>query len=223
MPVPIETKVDLAPRRLLRDTVAESIRSAILDGSFRPGERLHDEELQNWLGVSRTPIRDALNELSRAGLIEMAPNRYTRVADPDSRDAANALETIAALLSGVLRIAVPRMTPSERRECSAGMDRILREFANHDAPALGEACRSVLSAAVRVCDNRVLGRLYDETMWGLVFRVRVGYETADLRESVQRMYEDLRNEVMLNEHHSISHRETHHATTPSRRPAAAAH
>ncbi|WP_081689901.1 GntR family transcriptional regulator [Leifsonia xyli] len=75
MPVPISNKVDLAPRRLLRDTVAESIRSAILDGSFRPGERLHDEELQGWLGVSRTPIRDALNELSRAGLVEMAPNR----------------------------------------------------------------------------------------------------------------------------------------------------
>lgn len=222
MPVPTETKVDLAPRRLLRDTVAESIRSAILDGSFRPGERLHDEELQNWLGVSRTPIRDALNELSRAGLVEMAPNRYTRVADPDSRDAANSLETMAVLLSGVLRIAVPRMTPSERRECSAGMDRILREFANHNPPALGEACRAVLAAAVRVCDNTVLARLYEETVWGLVFRVRAGYDTADLRDSVNRMYEDLRNEVMLNDHRSTSHHESRHPMTPSRRPAAAA-
>jgi DNA-binding GntR family transcriptional regulator len=221
MPVPIETRVDLAPRRLLRDTVAESIRGAILDGSFRPGERLHDEELQSWLGVSRTPIRDALNELSRAGLVEMAPNRYTRVANPDSRAAADALETMAAALSGVLRVAVPRMTPSERRECATGMDRILHELNNNDAVSLGESCRTVLASAVRICDNAVLTRLYEETVWGLVFRVRSGHESTDLRDSVNRLYEDLRNEVGLNEVRGVRHES--HRPTASRRPAVAVH
>lgn len=221
MPVPSQTKVDLAPRRLLRDTVADSIRSAILDGSFHPGERLHDDELQSWLGVSRTPIRDALNELSRAGLVEMAPNRYTRVANPDSRAAADSLETMAALLSGVLRVAVPRMTPSERRECASGMDRVLQEFSSGDSVALAEACRSVLFTAVRVCDNAVLSRLCDETAWGLVFRVRAGYEAADLRESVAHLYQDLRLEITSTERKTMHHESRHPVIRPHRTPAAA--
>lgn len=220
MPVPIETKVDLAPRRLLRDTVAESIRSAILNGSFCPGERLHDDELQTWLGVSRTPIRDALNELSRAGLVEMAPNRYTRVADPDPRSAAESLETIAALIAGVLRIAVPRMTPSERRECAAGMDAVLREFGTGNAEALGTACRTLLFSIARVCDNTVLSRLCDETIWGLVFRVSAGYEASHVRESVIQLYEELRKEIAPTERH-LARPESRRPSAPPRSAAAA--
>ena len=215
MPVPTESRVDLAPRRLLRDTVAESIRNAILDGSFRPGERLHDDELQTWLGVSRTPIRDALNELSRAGLVEMAPNRYTRVADPDARAAADSLETIAVLLSGMLRLSIRRMTATERRECCSGMDNVLREFDHGDPAALSEACRSVLFSAVRCCHNTVLQNLCDETVWGLVFRVRAGRATDHVKESVAHLYEELRLELSTEEHHTVK-REMRRSSAQSR-------
>jgi DNA-binding GntR family transcriptional regulator len=80
MPVP---KTDTPEARLLiRDRVLDKIRTTILDGTLEPGERLHDDDLINWLGVSRTPLREALSSRANEGLVEMAPNRYTRVALP---------------------------------------------------------------------------------------------------------------------------------------------
>lgn len=46
-----------------------------MDGTLEPGERLNDEDLIAWLGVSRTPIREALSQLARAGLVEMADRK----------------------------------------------------------------------------------------------------------------------------------------------------
>jgi len=78
MPVPSLAGVHKRP--LLRDNVFESIRNAIVDGTFEPGERLKDTELEAWLGVSRTPIREALLRLERAGLIVALPGKATIVA-----------------------------------------------------------------------------------------------------------------------------------------------
>lgn len=100
MPIPRRKLEAVQPRPLLRDVVEERIRTAILDGTLQPGEALGDKELQDWLGVSRTPIRDALNELARAGLIEMAPNRYTRVATPRKEDALESTQALGVLLGG---------------------------------------------------------------------------------------------------------------------------
>jgi len=62
MPVP-NTK-EVTTRTSLSDIAADAIRAAIFDGTLAPGEVLHDSELQEWLGVSRTPIREALGALS---------------------------------------------------------------------------------------------------------------------------------------------------------------
>ncbi|MBK0296697.1 GntR family transcriptional regulator, partial [Bacillus sp. S34] len=55
MPVPKST-VENSPRKLLRDVVLEKMLTAIQDGTLQTGERLNDDELVQWLGVSRTPI-----------------------------------------------------------------------------------------------------------------------------------------------------------------------
>src|SRR6478752_3065923 len=75
MPIPSDTAgVD---RSLLRDDVYRRLRDAIVDGTFAPGEQLKDGELADWLGVSRTPIREALLRLARAGLVVAEPGRST--------------------------------------------------------------------------------------------------------------------------------------------------
>ena len=71
MPIPAgETPVY---RALLRDEVFARLRDAIVDGTFRPGEQLRDLELADWLGVSRTPVREALLRLADAGLVTATP------------------------------------------------------------------------------------------------------------------------------------------------------
>lgn len=54
--------------------------AAIMDGTLEPGERLNDDDLVTWLGVSRTPIREAIAKLVSYGLVEMEANRWTRIS-----------------------------------------------------------------------------------------------------------------------------------------------
>ena len=68
MPVPKPSDTT-TPRRLLREVVFDQMRDAIVDGTLHPGERLNDDELVAWLGVSRTPIREAVARLHAAGLV----------------------------------------------------------------------------------------------------------------------------------------------------------
>lgn len=90
---------DLPVRRRLSDDVHDLVLRAVLDGTLAPDERLVDAELIAWLGVSRTPIRHALERLDETGLVELAPNRYTRIARPDAAQVVAARELYAGLVS----------------------------------------------------------------------------------------------------------------------------
>ena len=105
MPVP-ETQTGVHKRTLLRDDVYESIRNAIVDGTFAPGERLKDPQLEEWLGVSRTPIREALLRLERAGLVLAQPGRATTVAPYDPASTTSAQQVAAAMHELAARLAI---------------------------------------------------------------------------------------------------------------------
>ena len=77
--MPIPAGVPLS-RSLLRDDVYVRLRDAIVDSTFTPGEQLRDGDLAQWLGVSRTPVREALLRLAQAGLVVAAPGRSTTVS-----------------------------------------------------------------------------------------------------------------------------------------------
>jgi DNA-binding GntR family transcriptional regulator len=111
MPVP-KRKAE-ASRALLRDQAYVRLRDAILDGTLEPGEQLKDAEIAEWLGLSRTPIREALARLEEYGLVETAPNRYTRVTPLSAGDARDAFSVVAALHSLAAWLGVPRVTESE--------------------------------------------------------------------------------------------------------------
>src|ERR671935_2998859 len=104
MPVPNENAA--LERDLLRDRAYAALRDAIVDGTLAPGERLRDQELCEWLGLSRTPVREALARLEDDGLVETAPQRYTRVAPVDRADARDAFQVVAAVQSLAAELAV---------------------------------------------------------------------------------------------------------------------
>jgi DNA-binding GntR family transcriptional regulator len=107
MPVPSDRKV--ADRQLLRDTAYQALREAIVAGTLAPGERLHDGELCEWLHLSRTPVRDALTRLEEEGLVETAPQRYTRVRPLTPQDARDSFPLLAAIHALAAELAVPRL------------------------------------------------------------------------------------------------------------------
>jgi len=95
MPIPSDSAgVD---RTLLRDDVFKRLRDAIVDGTFKPGEQLKDGELADWLGVSRTPVREALLRLGTSGLVIAIPGRSTTVTAIDTAAARDARDVIAAM------------------------------------------------------------------------------------------------------------------------------
>lgn len=129
MPVPSE-RPDTA-RTLLRDQAYGRLRDAILDGTLEPGEQLKDAELAEWLGFSRTPIREAVARLEEYGLVETKPNSYTRVAPLSARDARDAFPVYAALEALAASLGVSRLAEADLETMSGAN----RDFAD----ALGAA------------------------------------------------------------------------------------
>lgn len=81
---------------------------AILEGRLAPGERLRDHELAQRLGVSRTPVREALQRLEVIGLVEVSPNRYTRVSTPTAASQQYTQEFVTLLMGNAALLALPR-------------------------------------------------------------------------------------------------------------------
>ncbi|KQO79919.1 MULTISPECIES: GntR family transcriptional regulator [unclassified Frigoribacterium] len=171
--MPIPSSPPAAERQLLRDTVRARIRDAIIDGTLEPGERLHDDELITWLQVSRTPIREALGDLVRAGLVEMAPNRYTRVATPNADEAVEAVQTLGVLYGGAVRLAVPRLSASVLKQITTAIDGCLVDLEREDGPALNAHAVALFALYVEQCGNSALQRVCRDVTDGLAYKLRV--------------------------------------------------
>lgn len=127
--MPVPGKVESVERTLLRDEAYLRIRDAILAGTLEPGEKLRDAELTRWLGLSRTPVREALARLAEDGLVESEPQRFTRVTPLDRRDARDASRVVAALHALAASLAVPLLTRAEldaMRRANRGFEAALR-------------------------------------------------------------------------------------------------
>ena len=97
----------------LRDVVFNTLRQAILTGDLKPGERLMEIHLANKLGVSRTPIREAIRKLELEGLVTMIPRRGAEVAQITEKSMNDVLEVRRALDALCVELACDRITEEE--------------------------------------------------------------------------------------------------------------
>jgi DNA-binding GntR family transcriptional regulator len=104
----------------------EAIKRMLLDGSYQPGEKLSEEDLAQTVGVSRTPVREALRRLHAEGLVDWEANRGASVPAWNDQDLEEIFE-LRALLEGYgAELAAIRITPDEitrLRDLSADMER----------------------------------------------------------------------------------------------------
>lgn len=118
--------IAIEPRgTVLGDEVYARLGEAILDGRLAPGERLRDQELAEWLGVSRTPVREALQRLARTGLVEVSPNRFTRVSIPDASLLKETHEFVVLMLGNIVRLAVARSSDDELATLIEQLDEVI--------------------------------------------------------------------------------------------------
>ncbi|MGN0334240.1 MAG: GntR family transcriptional regulator [Lachnospiraceae bacterium] len=97
----------------LRDVVFQTLRQAILKGELKPGERLMEMKLADRLGVSRTPIREAIRKLELEGLVVMVPRKGATVANITEKDTKDVLEVRRTLEMFAAEVACERITSEQ--------------------------------------------------------------------------------------------------------------
>ena len=155
MPVP-RTDAPVIARSSLRETTYARLRDAIVDGTLTPGERLRDTELVEWLGVSRTPIREALLELQRSGLVVARAGRETLVSPVDVEATRQAAEVASALHALAARLAVPRLDGAALERLRAANDAFASALDVDDADAALDADDAFHRVLLEASGNAVL-------------------------------------------------------------------
>jgi DNA-binding GntR family transcriptional regulator len=146
-----------APTR--RDAVVERLRDEIITGTLRPGTILKDGELASRLGLSITPVREALTQLAAEGLIDMPPNRPKRVALLTRRRTRELLAIFRVLALMGYEAGLPRLTSADREEMRTANEKLATATSQGDARAAHHASRMFSDVIIRASGNRELRRM----------------------------------------------------------------
>ncbi len=205
----------LVPRgTVLGDEVYTRLGEAILDGSLAPGERLRDHDLAEWLGVSRTPVREALQRLERVGLVEVSPHRYTRVSVPNSKAEADTLEFVAYLMGNAARMATVHGSDEQLDGAIAELDAVIAASRADDYPELMRASGPFFALLTKATGNVAILRFMREAevairrnlaTWRPIIECPIGRTSAyeEFRDAlVQR--DGARAEALLRELHGLT-------------------
>jgi DNA-binding GntR family transcriptional regulator len=144
------------------DQVYEAIRDRITSGSLQRGARIHQEDLAEELGVSRTPVREALRRLAAEGLVEMRTNRGARVADVGQNDMHAAYEARLVIEPGAARLAARERRPDPLDRMRTAL--VAQRRAIPSVPRSFEANREFHIALVQASGNAFLLQ-FVERLW----------------------------------------------------------
>lgn len=118
------TRINFNDYKPLREVIFNTIREAIIIGELKPGERLMEVQLAEKMGVSRTPVREAIRKLELEGLVEMLPRKGARVANLSEKDIMDVLEVRSTLDGLASSLSALRITDDEIKE----LKHILAQF-----------------------------------------------------------------------------------------------
>ena len=159
--MPIPSNAAPLGRTLLRNDVYTRLRDAVVDGTFSPGEQLKDVDLAAWLGVSRTPVREALLRLASSGLVETQPGRSTTVACIDDRKVRDARDVLAALHQLAVRETVGSLTDDDLERMRAANRDFAAALEAGDVAAALEADERLHAVPVAALGNEAVESVLD--------------------------------------------------------------
>mgnify|MGYP001064029163 CR=1 FL=1 len=175
----------------LRDVVFNTLRRAILTGELKPGERLMEIHLANRLGVSRTPIREAIRKLELEGLVTMIPRRGAEVAQITEKSLQDVLEVRRALDALCVELACDRITSDEKEALKKACDDFERATQTGDATTIAASDVALHDIIVQATGNRRLIQLINN-LSEQMYRYRFEY-----------IKDEKGHENLVNEHRMI--------------------
>jgi DNA-binding GntR family transcriptional regulator len=148
----------------MRDQAYLILRDAIVTGELPPGAVIRDVELAQRVGLSRTPVREALARLADDGLVESKPHSWTRVTPLVLREVRDALIVVRAMHELAVRLAVPLMTGRHHNLMRAANKRFAAALDAGDIQAAIDADDALHGVPVAVLGNRVLAATIDRQL-----------------------------------------------------------
>lgn len=165
---------DIQNHRPLREIVYEELKLLIVKGKIQPGMRLMEEELAEDMGVSRTPIREAIRKLEKEGLITIEPRRGAYVSQLSSQDMVEILEVRQNVEGFAAELAAKRITEEEKTR----LIEIAKEYEiavkENDMPAMIKADTAFHHIIVEATRNKILIQMVEQ-LQELVLRFRYLY------------------------------------------------
>jgi DNA-binding GntR family transcriptional regulator len=144
---------------LLRDFAYDRLKDAIRYARVQPGEPLSETRLSKALGISRTPVREALHLLSQEGLVEMSPGRAITITSSTFKDVLDVLRIRSLLEPELTRLATESITPEQLDtlwKCLLLMEQAVE---NADRAAWSRADTGWHEVLSDACSNQLLGEI----------------------------------------------------------------
>ena len=158
----------------LRDVVFNTLRQAILRGELKPGERLMEVQLANKLGVSRTPIREAIRKLEKEGLVTIEPRRGAYASQISTDDMVEILEVRQNMEGLAAFFAASRMNPEQMRELEDVSKKYNQAVADGNMQDMITYDTRFHRIIVESCNNKILVQMIEQ-LQELVLRFRYIY------------------------------------------------
>jgi DNA-binding GntR family transcriptional regulator len=151
--------VDESDSRLLRQIAYDRLREAFRQVGLQPGDPLSENRISRALGISRTPVREALQELAKDGLVQVIPGRAITVAAPSIQDVLDSLHVRELLEPEVVRLVAGSLSAQTRQTLQELTQEMERAARAGDRPAWFKAdirWHEILSDS---CPNQLLGQM----------------------------------------------------------------
>ncbi|MFK0033593.1 GntR family transcriptional regulator [Pseudomonas monteilii] len=147
-------------RMHLHDTVLDHLRRFVIEGTLKPGIKINERELCEVLGISRTPLREALKVLAMEGLIELRPNRGARVAQMSDVEIRETFELMSGIEAFNGQLACERITDSEVQTIRSLHFQMLQAKASDDLSLYFEKNAAIHDAISLAARNETLRKTY---------------------------------------------------------------
>ncbi|AUX79676.1 MULTISPECIES: GntR family transcriptional regulator [Sinorhizobium] len=147
-------------RTALHDTLVSHLRDMIIEGDLPPGTRLHEGQLGEQLGVSRTPLREAIKYLASEGLVELVPSRGAVVKRFSAKDVKDMLTVLQSLEELAGRLACEAASDAEIAEIRALHDEMVARYKAGDRLQYYKLNQQIHTAIAQLSGNAALADMH---------------------------------------------------------------
>ena len=187
---------DLQNHKPLREIVYEELKRQILKGEIAPGHRMMEVELADDMGVSRTPVREAIRKLEKEGLVTIEPRKGAYASDISIKDMVDVLEVRQYLESLAAGMAAARITPEEKQQLQEATDAYKQAVESEDTSEIIKWDENFHKIIVDCSGNKTLIQMISQVQ-ELALRVRyIDYDDVSRYKNQPLEHQEIEEAIM---------------------------